>query len=218
MSASLQERLALASRINKLWYEGSGWLKAVALRDRWTHPDQAAQRALIASYQGSPAPTLELRRGVMRLFLREWLMYNLPEHVGAWGLEVDEFKRITAEEAAGLADQIVAASAQERVEEIAAGLVEEYKPRILARMPWYASKQDQVPPPGVDAKDWDNPGDVPVIPYTQLRAWFLELFDPAEAAFFAHTLPGGGTVRFNAACPRLLGMDRDLIGMLWIED
>lgn len=214
MSESHNERLALARHINKLWYEGDGWLKTIPFDDLQRQLD-AANRQLIDSYREAAAPDLDLRRSVIRVFLREWLMCNLPEHIGTWGLEPHEFHPISPEQATSLADEIVSTASEARVEEGDDGLAAEWRPRILARMPWYQSGEDQ---PHV-VVDSDDPGDVPVIPYSQLREWFpRHLFDPAAVAFFAHTSPGGPTVRFNQTRPRLLGMDRELIGMLWLEN
>ena len=58
---------------------------------------------------------------------------------------------------------------------------------------------------------WDDPTpeDEAAIPYSQLRSWFADdLFDLSALAYFIDNHPN---------YPGIIAMDRDIIGMLWLE-
>src|SRR5262245_59795716 len=130
MDAMQDGRFALARRINELWYEGSGWLKAVPLCDLRKQLNPANHR-LIDSYREMAEPSLDQRRGLIQLFLREWLVYNLPEHIGTWNLEANVFQIVSAEHATVLADEILRACLEEKPIEIVPGVYDDWEPRIL---------------------------------------------------------------------------------------
>ena len=114
MHATLNERLALAGQINRIEFEeypavGAAWMKAVGLQELRKCVSEDTDRGLIDRYERGEARDVESRRAVIQLFLREWLSCNVPENIGVWGLEVDQFRPISRDEALRAADRIVAA-------------------------------------------------------------------------------------------------------------
>jgi hypothetical protein len=196
--------LALTGQINRIEFEeypavAAAWMKAVGLQELRKCVSEDADRGLIDRYELWEARDVESRRALIQLFLREWLSYNLPENIGVWGLEVDQFRPISRDEALRAADRIVAAC-QGGAE---AG---EQTPHAAARA--YLAR--------LRGRGRDGPAADP--PPAQLRAWFGDvLFASPDSAFFLHDSPGGATVRFNLANPRVIGLAPNLIGMLWLE-
>jgi uncharacterized protein (TIGR02996 family) len=200
-----EERALLARWINHLKYREYhtvGWLKATSfqrLRECVKKPRDL--RSLERYIRGENVDDT-LRRAMIGLFLREWMISQVPESVGAFGLDPEEFRPVTREEALALVDSIIATS------------LEDERGGIHGLMPRYVTGEDA--PAETFVVTGDEVEDD--IPYPLLKTWFAEeLFDPAPAVFFVHTSPGGPTVCFNVAQPRVIGMDRDLIGMLWLE-
>src|SRR5262249_45165494 len=128
-------------------------------------------------------------REVIRVFLQDWLCCHHPESIGAYGLEVGEFRPISRAEALVVADRIVAAS------------LEDPKARIGGCVEWLG-------PAG--------PAEAADVPSPQLRAWFAEFFGDG-CRFYLHDSAGGPTVRFNLVNPRVIGLASDVVGMLWLE-
>jgi hypothetical protein len=214
MNVVRERRLALARQINELWYEGSGWLKAIPLCDLREAVDRPNQE-VIDSYRESTEPDLGMRRSLIRLFLREWLAENLPEHIGTWNLDPNLFQPVGSEGEQAIADEIMRACLEEKKVGLVPGEYRDWTPRLLGRMPWYQLGEGR--PPGV--KTHNDPGEVETVPYTRLREWFPDqLFDPASAAYLAYRFSIKPTPRrYHHTWPHLIGMDRDLIGMLWLE-
>jgi len=204
LHATLNERLALAGQINRIEFEeypavAAAWMKAVGLQELRGCAREDGDQALIDRYERGEAGDVESQRAMIRLFLREWLSCNVPENIGVWGLEVSEFRPINPDEALRAADRIVA-GCQGGAE---AGAQSPHAPvrAYLARLRGRGRHGPAVDPPP-----------------TRLRAWFGDvLFAPQGSAFFLHDSPGGATVRFNLANPRVIGLAPDLIGMLWLE-
>jgi hypothetical protein len=186
----LQERVALASRINRLVfaeYSAVGWFKVATLDElrRYAVGDDAE---VIAGYALAPGDP-KADREVMRVFLRDWLCCHHPESMGAYGLEVSEFRPTSRAEALAVADRIVAASLEDPEASIGGCL------------------------------EWEEPAtpeETADVPYPQLRAWFADLFGDG-CRFYLHDSAGGPTVRFDLANPRVIGLAPDLVGMLWLE-
>ena len=71
--------------------------------------------------------------------------------------------------------------------------------------------------PRARIEEWPESASRPAeVPYPQLQAWFAELFGKG-CRFYLHDSPGGRTVRFDLANPRVIGLAPDVIGMLWLE-
>lgn len=212
MSTPLTKRRALAREINELWYEGRGWLKVAAIATLHKCP-LVSDHTPLATCINEIEPSLESQQAVIRLFLRNWLVNNLPKHLRTWRLIPTEFTPIGGGMARLIADRIVAIAGTAKTTEVIPGLFSQYQPRILSKMPWYQSGADK--PPGV--KDWYDPGDITQVSYAQLRTWFPDcLFDQAATSYFVHGLPlhpGDG----GRSGLRLIAMDREAIGMMWLE-
>jgi hypothetical protein len=174
-------------RINRLWfteYRQAGWFKVVTLRELHSSIDESEAGGLDQYGRVPDDPSLDCE--VIRLFLSEWLMCQLPESVGVFGLDPAEFRPVGRAEALTVASQIVAAS------------LDDSRARVRERVG-----------SAVGAESAD-------VPYSQLQAWFTELF--AEGCrFYLHDSTGGPTVRFDMANPRVIGLAPDLIGLLWME-
>lgn len=182
---------ALTRRINRLSfveYRAVGWFKAVTLGELRRYVS-AAEAAVVDRYANTASePALD--RELIRLFLSDWLVCHLPESLGAFGLEVSEFRPIDRNDAVAAVDRIVATSLENPEATIGGCL------------------------------DWLQPGspeEKADVPYPQLRAWFAELFADERCRFYLHDSAGGPTVRFNLAKPRVIGLASDLVGMLWLE-
>ncbi len=213
--AITDDRRKLVHRISELWYpeyHTSGWLKAVTLEElqnrvadglRWStaRDRQETQLSALSRYRSGEPVGLESHRKIIELFLREYLMRKVPESVGAWGLDTQEFREIDGAKAGSVVDRIVRIS------------LEDPEARVLTRMPpnWYGDEPDAVQAVG--------PGSVEeTVSHAELRNWFMEqLFEPSCVKFFLHTAPGGDTVRWNHRQPRVVGMDRESIAMFWLE-
>ncbi|MBI5512449.1 MAG: TIGR02996 domain-containing protein [Deltaproteobacteria bacterium] len=199
------ERVALTRWVNLFTYaeyRRVAWLKAAALeelRDRLQTPRDA--RAL-DGYLSSDAPDDALCRAALALFLQHWMVSNIPESVGVWGLAVDDFHAVDRAEALATMDAIVKASEADP---------DGY---LTGRPPRYVTDPNAPAEPR-PLSAW---GTAQRLPSSTLRALFArELLDPSEARYFVHTAPGGPTVRFNHARPRVVGMDRTVVALLWLE-
>jgi hypothetical protein len=115
MSITWEQRIALTRRINALWYaehRGVGWLKAVdfdSLEAAVAHP---AERGRITQHRRGQSDVL-LRRDMIRLFLNEWLMWNVPESVEAWGRDPAGFHEIKPKEALDVIAEILRISEED---------------------------------------------------------------------------------------------------------
>jgi hypothetical protein len=204
LDTSPEERLALARQINGIEFEeypvvAAAWLKAAGLEELRGCIRDDADKVLLDHYARGEAWDVESQRAMIRLFLREWLVCNVPENIGAWGLEVSEFRPISRDEALRAVDGIVAACQPDAEPDMSS-------PHTEARA-YLAAIRGR----GRDGAAADPPPAV-------LREWFVEvLFAQPGSAFFLHDSPGGETVRFNLANPRVIGLAPDLIGMLWQE-
>jgi hypothetical protein len=191
MADTTPERLALTNRINRLCfaeYCPVGWFKAVTLGELRRYV-QAADMGLVDRYSNAASdPALD--RELIRLFLQEWLVCHHPESIGAFGLEVSEFRLITRGEAFATVDRIIAASL-EYPEAIIGGCLDWLEP--------------------------SSPEEAADVPYPQLGVWFAELFGGNGCRFYLHDSAGGPTVRFNLANLPVIGLAPDLVGMLWLE-
>jgi hypothetical protein len=183
-------RIALASRINRLEfaeYSAVGWLKVAPL-DELLRYAVGADKEVVNRYSAAPHDPGGDRE-VIRAFLRDWLCCHHPESIGAWGLEVEEFRPISRADALALADRIVAAS------------LEDPDARIGGCLEWLEPA---------------SPEEAADVPYPQLRVWFAELFGEG-CRFYLHDSAGGPTVRFNLANPRVIGLAPDVVAMVWLE-
>jgi uncharacterized protein (TIGR02996 family) len=200
-----EDRIELTRWLGSLWfaeYHTVGWLKAVAVQTMRKHVEKPCDLRLLDRYLRNEDVDDDLRREVIRLFLREWVMYCVPESVGVWGLEVAEFRPAGRDEALALVEGIIATS------------LEDDDAVILGRLPPYVVASE----PAIAVKDAEEGEVQEEIPYAQLQIWFGdELFDRDTAVYYVHTSAGGPTVRFNLAEPRVLGMDRDVIALVWLE-
>ncbi len=184
-----QERVALAARINRLVfaeYSAVGWFKVASLDELRRYAVRDAE--IITGYALAPSDPVADRE-VIRVFLRDWLCCHHPESIGAYGLEVAEFRPISRADALAVADRIVAASLEDPEASIGGCL------------------------------EWEEPAtleEAAHVPYPQIRAWFAELFGEG-CRFYLHDSAGGPTVRFDLANPRVIGLAPDLVGMLWLE-
>jgi uncharacterized protein (TIGR02996 family) len=200
-----EERAMLARWIDGLMYaeyHTVAWLKATSFSRLRECVDRPRDMRSLEQYLRGENVDDTLRRAMIGLFLREWMISQVPESVGAFGLDPEEFQVGTREEALALVDEIIATSlADER------GGIHGVPPR-------YVIGEDAPAETFVVTGDEEEED----IPYPRLRTWFAEeLFDADQAVFFVHSAPGGPTVRFNVAHPRVIGMDREIIGMLWLE-
>src|SRR5262249_51984294 len=109
--------------------------------------------------------------------------------MGAWGLDVEAFRRIERSEALALVDRIVARS------------LEDPDARIGGCLEWMQA---------------GSPEEADDVPYPQLPVWFAELFGEG-CRFYLHDLAGGRAVRFKLANSRVIGLAPDVVGMFWLE-
>jgi hypothetical protein len=106
--------LDLAQHINEMEFDeypavAAAWMKVANLVDlRWSTREDA-DRELLERYARGDAGDAGSQRAMIRLFLQDWLVFNVPENIGVWGLEVGEFRPVSREEALRAADRIVAA-------------------------------------------------------------------------------------------------------------
>jgi hypothetical protein len=187
-----EERQALTERINRLAfceYKPVGWFKVVALPRLRKCLHSPADLEWIDRYLVGTS-TDAVQRAVVRLFLGEWLVGEVPESIGAWGLDPDEFRAIDRPVALAAINAIVEASMSVPGATIG-GCVDWLKPA--------------------------SPDEAHDVPYAQLRSWFVELFAAPQTTFFLHDAPGGPTLRFNVARPRIIGLAPDVVGMFWQE-
>jgi len=198
------ERIALTPWINRLWYSGSGprvgWLKAVALPTlQKIHWNSNELQIIDRYFQGGDQDD-RLRREVIRLFLHPWMTINVPKGLGIWRLAVDEFQPIPRVAALAVADEIMRVT-------LAA-------PAAILRGPLPSSVSGEADLVEITELE---PAEQPIIPYTQLRTWFGELFDHDDVAFFLHTAAGGPTDVISPTQLHLIGLDRHIIGMVWLQ-
>jgi uncharacterized protein (TIGR02996 family) len=181
-------------------YHTVGWLKATTFRALSELIDTPRDRRLLDRYLRGEDVDDGLRREMIRLFVDESVMGSVPESVSAWEVRAaTAFRPAGRDEALALVDDIIAASLEDGS-------------ALLGRMPRYVAADAPAAP--VEEPD----AEPEPIPYAQLRTWFAdELFDRDAAAFYVHTVPGGPTVPFTHTRPRVLGMDRDVIALLWLE-
>jgi hypothetical protein len=201
---SADDRRELTRWLGRLWfaeYHTVGWLKATTFRALSESVDKPRDRRLLDRYLRGEDVDDDLRREMIRLFLDEWVMCNVPESISPWGGKAAAvFRPAGRDEALTLVDGIIAVS------------LEDDGAKFRGRMPRYVPADAPAAP--VEGPDEE----LEPIPYAQLWTWFAdELFDRGAAAFYVHTSPGGPTVRFDHTQPRVLGMDRDVIALLWLE-
>jgi hypothetical protein len=190
MAEKSQDRVGLAGRINRLEfaeYKAAGWFKVAPVDElrQYCGREDAEAVARYARAPNDPASDRE----VIRVFLQDWLGCHHPESIGAYGLEVSEFRPVGRAEALAFVDRIVAAS------------LEVPDARIGGCLNWLKPA---------------SPDEAADVPYPRLRVWFGELFGEG-CRFYLHDSKGGPTVRFDLANPRVIGLAPDLVGLLWLE-
>jgi hypothetical protein len=111
---AIQQRRALADRVNRLWfaeYRRVGWFKAATLPELRDALDDGEAEAVDRYTRDPDDPSHD--RELIRLFLGEWLADQHPESVGAFGLDPARFRPIGRGEALAAADRVVSASRDE---------------------------------------------------------------------------------------------------------
>jgi hypothetical protein len=190
VSDPTRDRLALVNRINHLYfaeYSAVGWFKVVTVGELRGYVS-SEQRQVVDQYSRSPGDS-GLDQEVIRLFLGDWLVCQCPESIGAFGLDPGEFRPIARTDAIATVEQIIARS------------LEDPEAAIGGCLDWMTPA---------------SPEESTDVPYPQLRSWFVELFAD-DARYYLHDSPGGPTLRFNLASPRVIALAPGLIGMMWLE-
>jgi hypothetical protein len=177
------ERNDLTRRINRLYFEEyatTGWCKAVTFSELRKHASEQDKRFL-DEYLKVPNPDDSLRRGMIRIFFDEWLIYHLPESMGCG--DAGTFQRVDRASALEVIDRVIGSSLRrgERVER---------------RLPW-------LQPDG----EYDQGEES----YERIRGWFVDLlFDPSEVTYFLDPIvaekPTDGATSVIGMDKRVIGM------------